>query len=639
MNSSLPTGEDHRALELAEAKSRRRRETRRFAAALLVLGLGLVISVGLATRIGRMDLSWASIGAVLLSKLGLYPAVPDRTTEVVVWGIRLSRVVLSGLVGASLATAGVVFQGILLNPLADPFTIGVSTGAAFGVALLVMLGVGGSLWGLSPLPLAALMGALGAMAAVLVLSRSEGGRIRKESLILAGIVVSTFLSALISLIKSLDEESLSAIVFWIMGSFSGRGWIHVGFLLPYAVLGLVLAMSHSRELDILALGEEQSRSPRPGRSPGAAQTPAGRLPAHRRGGGRLRRYRFCRPGGAAHGADSGRPLPWPPAGFIRRRRGADLDLGRRAGPGPPEQRPGAPRRSGHGPVGGAFLLLPAEVPAGQGDLVIRVEALNLGYEGRLVLHDLNFQIEPGEFVGILGPNGSGKSTLLHALSGLLSPQGGRIIVREKTLESLTSRLRAQILAVVPQTTEVRFPFACLEIVLMGRYPHRKRLETLTDDDLLLGPEIHAPHHHRPSEATAHHRGFRRRMPAGGDRPGPGPGPPDFAVGRGHFVLGCPQKTGDFYLLRYLNETRGLTVLCAMHDLNLAALYCRRLMFLKDGAIVQDGATERSLPRRSWARSMRRPWKWRGTRAPAALRGDAAPGRRRGEAEPLEGGRI
>jgi iron complex transport system permease protein len=121
-----------------------------------------------------------------------------------------------------------------------------------------MLGVGGSLWGLSPLPLAALMGALGAMAAVLVLSRSEGGRIRKESLILAGIVVSTFLSALISLIKSLDEESLSAIVFWIMGSLSGRGWIHVGFLLPYAAAGLVLAMSHSRELDILALGEDQS---------------------------------------------------------------------------------------------------------------------------------------------------------------------------------------------------------------------------------------------------------------------------------------------------------------------------------------------------------------------------------------------
>ena len=255
--SSLPAAEVDRTLEMSQARSQRRAGARRFAVALAALSLGLLISVALATGIGRMDLGWETVAAVLLNKLGLKAAAVDRTTEVVVWGIRLSRVVLSALVGAALATAGVVFQGLLLNPLADPFTIGVSTGAAFGVALLVMLGVGGAFWGLSPLPLGALVGALGAMLAVLALSR-EGGRLRKESLIMAGIVVSTFLSALISLIKSLDEESLSAIVFWIMGSFSGRGWVHVGFLLPYAALGFLLTALHTRELDILALGEDSS---------------------------------------------------------------------------------------------------------------------------------------------------------------------------------------------------------------------------------------------------------------------------------------------------------------------------------------------------------------------------------------------
>jgi iron complex transport system permease protein len=207
-------------LDLASVRSRRRAGTRRFVAAILALSLGLVVSVALATGIGRMDIGWQTVAEVILGKLGFSVPALDRTTEVVIWGIRLSRVVLAGLVGASLATAGVVFQGLLLNPLADPFTLGVSTGAAFGVALLVMLGVGGSYLGLSPLPLAALVGALGAMAAVLVLSR-ESGRLRKESLILAGIVVSTFLSALISLVKSLDEESLSAIVFWIMAASPG----------------------------------------------------------------------------------------------------------------------------------------------------------------------------------------------------------------------------------------------------------------------------------------------------------------------------------------------------------------------------------------------------------------------------------
>jgi iron complex transport system permease protein len=255
--SSLSTEDLDRAVDLAEARSRQKLGARRFGVALIVLSLGLIVSVVLATGIGRMDIGWGAIASVVLGKLGFHPEAVGRTTDVVIWDIRLSRVVLSGLVGASLATAGVIFQGLLLNPLADPFTIGVSSGAAFGVALLVTLGVGGSFLGLSPLPLGALAGALGAMVAVLILSR-EAGRVRKETLILAGIVVSTFLSALISLIKSLDEESLSAIVFWIMGSFSGRGWIHVGFLLPYLAAGLILAFVYHRELDIMALGEEQS---------------------------------------------------------------------------------------------------------------------------------------------------------------------------------------------------------------------------------------------------------------------------------------------------------------------------------------------------------------------------------------------
>jgi|UniRef100_A0A7C5EMQ4 iron complex transport system permease protein len=230
---------------------------RRFAGLVLFLALALLASGGLALGLGRLPVTWEVIGLVISGKLGLTPPVADRTVEVVVWGLRLSRVVLSILVGGALAVAGVVFQGLLLNPLADPFTLGVSTGAAFGVALLVTLGVGGSFWGLSPLPLGALAGAVATMLVVVALSR-EGGRLRRESLVLAGIVVSTFLSALISLIKSLDEESLSAIVFWIMGSFSGRGWVHVGFMLPYFVLGLLLVGRHSRELDILALGEETS---------------------------------------------------------------------------------------------------------------------------------------------------------------------------------------------------------------------------------------------------------------------------------------------------------------------------------------------------------------------------------------------
>ena len=138
--------------------------------------------------------------------------------------------------------------------------MGVSSGGAFGASLAITLGLAGSsgLFGLGALPFAALLGALGALCAVIALGRI-GGKLRRETLILAGIVVSTFLSACISLFKALNEESVSAIVFWIMGSLQGRGWEHVYLMLPYFLAGFALMALHARELDLLSLGETQAR--------------------------------------------------------------------------------------------------------------------------------------------------------------------------------------------------------------------------------------------------------------------------------------------------------------------------------------------------------------------------------------------
>jgi iron complex transport system ATP-binding protein len=223
-------------------------------------------------------------------------------------------------------------------------------------------------------------------------------------------------------------------------------------------------------------------------------------------------------------------------------------------------------------------------------VVIKVEHLNLGYEDRPVLSDLNFQIEAGEFVGILGPNGSGKSTLLHALSGLLTPKSGSITVRERQLGRLDSRLRAQLLAVVPQSTEVRFPFACLEIVLMGRYPHRQRLGSLSDEDLLWALRSMrrtTTEHLQKRPITEVSGGECQRVVIARAL---AQDPQILLLDEATSSLDVRKKLEIFEILKFLNETRGLTVLCAMHDLNLAALYCRRLMFLKDGGIAQDGPT-------------------------------------------------
>ena len=224
-------------------------------------------------------------------------------------------------------------------------------------------------------------------------------------------------------------------------------------------------------------------------------------------------------------------------------------------------------------------------------MVIRVEALDLGYGDRPVLAGLNFQVDQGEFLGILGPNGSGKSTLLHALSGLLPPQKGRIVIKSEPLGGLPSRLRAQILAVVPQSTDVRFPFSCLEIVLMGRYPHRRRLGTLTDADLVWALKS------MRRTTTAHLKERPIIEVSGGEcqrvviARALAQDPEILLLDEATSSLDVRKKLEIFELLKYLSETRGLTVLCAMHDLNLAALYCRRLMFIKDGRIAVDGPTD------------------------------------------------
>lgn len=218
----------------------------------LLLAAAVPLSVYAALFFGSYPLPAGAIHEALAAWLRGGPETQDL---VIVRDIRLGRIILSFLTGSALAVSGGVFQGLLRNPLADPFTLGISSGAACGAALA--LGLGWTLPGPSALPLAALAGAFAAMGMVLGLSRLAGD-FSRESLVLGGIVVSTFLGAAIALIKSLNEESVSAIVFWIMGSFQGRGFEHVGVMLPYLAVGGATVFLLARELDILALGTEQA---------------------------------------------------------------------------------------------------------------------------------------------------------------------------------------------------------------------------------------------------------------------------------------------------------------------------------------------------------------------------------------------
>jgi iron complex transport system permease protein len=192
--------------------------------------------------------------------LGLTTPPANEISFLVVGNIRLARAVIAALCGGALAMSGVTLQGVLRNPLADPFTLGISAGAACGASLIISLGTSVPvLPGISQAALvapAALAGALLALAAAVWLG-SAGG-LRRESVVLAGIAVSAFLGALVALVKALNEESVTSIVFWLLGSLQGRTWESLPILLLTLVPGFFLVGLNFRKLDLLCLGDDEA---------------------------------------------------------------------------------------------------------------------------------------------------------------------------------------------------------------------------------------------------------------------------------------------------------------------------------------------------------------------------------------------
>ena len=185
-------------------------------------------------------------------------ATPDAETTIV-WQLRLPRLLLACFVGAGLGTAGAGYQGLFRNPLADPFVIGASSGAALGATLAIIYAPHGSLFGLAIIPAAALAGALLAVGAVYGIA-SVGRQLPVLSLLLAGVALSSLLGSLVSLLMFLHDEKLMTIFGWLMGSLSGRGWANVATTAPLIVAGSLTLWLRARSLDALTFGEETAAS-------------------------------------------------------------------------------------------------------------------------------------------------------------------------------------------------------------------------------------------------------------------------------------------------------------------------------------------------------------------------------------------
>ncbi len=232
----------------------------------LLVGLGLVaalaVSVGVAVAFGSAEVSLGDVSRAVLHRLTAGAvAPPGDVADIIVWRLRLPRVLLAALVGGGLAVIGVAMQALVRNPLAEPYILGVSSGASAGVSLFYLGFLPPLLTRALSLSLAAFLGALAAMLVVYLVAR-QGPRVSTARLLLAGVAVSAFLAALTAFVTfaSPDPNKIRTVLFLLLGSFAGTTWSGVALPSGGALLGLVMLWLLARPLDALLTGEEPAQS-------------------------------------------------------------------------------------------------------------------------------------------------------------------------------------------------------------------------------------------------------------------------------------------------------------------------------------------------------------------------------------------
>ncbi len=220
-----------------------------------VLGLLCLLVMLVSITMGSVKLEpYRSISILLQSILGL-EATSTETQKTIILSLRVPRVLLAGLVGAGLSVSGAIFQALLRNPLADPYILGVSSGAAVGAIVAILMGFGTLSVGL---PLTSFAGGLLTILIVFYSGRQEG-KIHPNTLLLAGVIVSSFLSALIMFFLSVSSrEELRTIVFWLMGDFSLSNYQAIRLIFPYLLFAFLLLYGHARQFNLILSGEESA---------------------------------------------------------------------------------------------------------------------------------------------------------------------------------------------------------------------------------------------------------------------------------------------------------------------------------------------------------------------------------------------
>lgn len=239
--------------DITAAHLSRTRPGRAIAVASAVLLAALVVGVS----VGPAGLSLPTVAEALLAKLPWHPAMTGPAIDTaIVWQIRLPRVILGALVGATLAGGGAAYQGVFRNPLADPYLLGVAAGAGLGATVAIVHGTGTHLL----LPLSAFIGAALAVALTYALGAGGSRQSSTGAIVLAGVAVAALFTSVQTFLLQRHSQSLEEVYTWILGRLSSATWGDVGLMAPYALVSAVVLLLHRRLLDVLRVGEDEAES-------------------------------------------------------------------------------------------------------------------------------------------------------------------------------------------------------------------------------------------------------------------------------------------------------------------------------------------------------------------------------------------
>ena len=516
--------------------------------------------MGLSLLLLALVLFGASQGALRIS----FDALFDEEYRDIWLNIRLPRVLLAVLVGAALATAGVIMQGLFRNPMADPGLLGVSSGSALMVGVAIVLPFS------FPVVLVlyeqmvfAIAGSLVVCTIIfLITQRHRDGSMMQ--LLLAGIAINALCGAAIGILSYIgDEQQLRQLTLWMMGNLGQAQWptllVASSFILPAIIATTCLAGT----LNLLQLGDEE---------------------AHYLGVNvKRKRQQLLLVSSLLVGAAVsvsgiigfiGLVIPH----LIRMTTGAN-------------HRWLIPCSA----LAGACLLLmadtlartlvqPAEMPVG-----LLTSLLGGPYFMWLILTDnVSLTFPGGEIVAILGPNGAGKSTLLRQLTGYLQPDSGECRLFNKPLNEWSITELAKHRAVMRQNSHMAFPFSVQEVIQMGRHPHRTGNQDNETAQImaLCDCQALANRDYRQLSGGEQQRVQLARLLV--QLWEPTPSPKWLFLDEPTSALDIHHQQHLFRLLRQLVHERQFNVCCVLHDLNLAARYADRIVLMQKGKVIANG---------------------------------------------------